>query len=387
MWIRAVLVCLVTLGLGCASAPRSRDGVAITPDALLAGAPLGVAPDAPPLVDPEDVLAVSAEMQEFLGANVSGTGGGSPRLRQLARVILDEDTFGLEYDETTRTASGTFHARQGNCLSFSNMFVAMAREVGLEVHYQEVDTPPDWSLRNETFVLNRHVNVVVDLGTEGEHLVDFNMDDFRTSYDRRRIPDSRALAHYYNNLAVERMQEGDTASALSYFRGAAANDPRFSPAWTNLGTLYLRESHSDYAEAAYLQALAADSRDLVAMSNLARLYERRGDQERAVRYRKRVDYHRKRNPYYRLELARGAFEAEDYDAAIGHLKYAVRRKKNEDQLYFLLGMSYMKKGDNKAARRWLSRAEEVAGTDAAKRRYASKIEILLSAPPGERPNK
>jgi hypothetical protein len=35
------------------------------------------------------------------------------------------------------------------------------------------------------------------------------------------------------------------------------------------------------------------------------------------------------------------------------------------------------------ARRWLSRAEEVAATDALKRRYADKIDILLSAPPDE----
>ena len=373
----------MTLVLGCASAPWSRDSVGITRDELLAGAPLGVAQDSAALVDQEEVLAVSGEMQDFLDAHVASAAGRALRLRQLARVILDEGTFGLEYDETTRTASETFQARQGNCMSFSNMFVAMARQVGLDVHYQEVETPPDWSLRNDTFVLNRHVNVLVDLGMEGEHLVDFNLADFRTSYDRRRIPDSRALAHHYNNLAVERMQAGDTASALSYFRRATDNDPRFSPAWTNLGTLYLRKGHPAHAEAAYLEALRAGGVDFVAMSNLARLYGRQGDQKRAESYGKKVDYHRKRNPYYRLHLARQAFQAEDYDTAIGHLSYAIRKKKSEDQLYFLLGLSYMKKGDEKAARRWLSKAEEVAATDAIKRRYASKMDILFSAPPDE----
>jgi len=44
-------------------------------------------------------------------------------------------------------------------------------------------------------------------------------------------------------------------------------------------------------------------------------------------------------------------------------------------------MSYLKKGDPKAARRWISRAEEVAATDALKRRYASKMDILLPPPP------
>ena len=157
--------------------------------------------------------------------------------------------------------------------------------MGLDVGYQEVDVPPDWSFKDDAFVLNRHVDVLVDLGKEGEHVVDFNMDDFRTSYDRRRISDARALAHFYNNMAVERMQAGDAASALLYFRKATGHDPLFSPAWTNLGMLYWRKGHPDHAEAAYLQALKADERDLVAMSNLASLYERRGDRRGRPAYR------------------------------------------------------------------------------------------------------
>jgi Flp pilus assembly protein TadD len=379
---RAALACLATLVLGCASAPARRGGTGITLDELRSGAALGAEPASSALVDEAAVLAMSAEMKAFLDAHVARGADRVSRVRQLAGAIVDESRFGLKYDETTRTASETFRTRRGNCLSFSNMFVAMARGVGLTADFQEVDVPPDWSFKDDTFVLNRHVDVFVDLGKEGEHVVDFNMDDFRTTYDRRRISDARALAHFCNNMAVERMQAGDTMSAFSYFRRATDHDPLFSPAWTNLGILYLRKNHPDYAEAAYLQALKADGGDLVAMSNLADLYERRGDQSRAATYRDRVRDHRQRNPYYRFQRAREAFQAQDYDGAISHLKYAVHARKNEDQFCFLLGMSYLKKGDRDAARLWLTRAEDVAATDALKRRYSSKIDILLSASPG-----
>jgi Flp pilus assembly protein TadD len=382
MGSRAVLVCLLTLGLSCASVPRNPDHAGITLDELLRGAPLGVAGESPPLVGDKDVLAVSPQMQAFLDAHVTTTGGAA-RLRQLGFAIIQDPTFKLEYDETTRTAAETFRTRRGNCLSFSNLFVALARRLGLDVRFQEVDIPPDWSFRNDVFVLNRHVNVLVNLGMEGERAVDFNMTDFRASYDRRTISDARARAHFYNNMAVEHMQAGDTASALAYFRKAIEDDPLFSSAWTNLGILYLRKGHADYAEAAYLQALRADKGDLVAMSNLASLYEQQGDQEAAARYRDRVRDHRQRNPYYRFQLAREAFLAHDYDTAIGHLKYAISQKKNEDQFCFLLGLSYMKKGDEEAARQWMSRAEEMAATDALKSRYSSKIDRLLSAPRDE----
>jgi Flp pilus assembly protein TadD len=241
-----------------------------------------------------------------------------------------------------------------------------------------VDIPPDWTLDKDTYVLNQHVDVRVDLKPGGARVVDFNIADFRSSYEMRTIPDTRALSHYYNNIGVERMLAGDTASALWCFRKAIAeNDRQYSPAWTNLGTLYLRAGHPTHAEAAYLQALKQDGEDLVAMSDLARLYERLGEAQKAALYRKKVIGHRWRNPYYRFELARQAFLAQHYDAAISHLKYAIRQRPREDQFYFLLGMSYLKEGDAAAAKRWLARAEEVAAGDPLKRKYARKIDILL----------
>jgi tetratricopeptide (TPR) repeat protein len=317
-------------------------------------------------------------MKSFLDAHVERKSADPVKLYQLVAAIVDTDAFGLKYDDITRTAAETFHVRKGNCLSFSSMFVAMARDVGLHAEFQEVEIPPDWTLDKDTYVLNQHVNVRVDMGLAGKKVVDFNIADFKTSYEMQRIPDTRALAHYYNNIGVERMLAGDTASALVCFRRAIAdNDRRFSPAWTNLGTLYLRKGHTAQAEAAYLQALKASQFDLVAMSNLARLYERLGDRERAAEYQKRVVYHRKLNPYYRYELARRAYAAQHYDEAIGHLKYAIHKRPKEDTFYFLMALSYLQKGDSQTARRWLARAQEVAATDPLKRRYSSKIDTLL----------
>ena len=379
MWVRVPLVCLMTLVLGCTSGLGTHDSVAISSSELLAGTPLGGEQHPPGLVDNDDVLALSAEMLDFLDSNVHQRATIGVRMNELIDAIINERTFGLEFDGKTRTASETFHLRRGNCLSFSNLFVAMARAVNLEASYQEVQIPPDWTLQNDVFVLNRHVNVHVDLGPLDDHVVDFNIDDFKSSYDMRKISDSRARAHYFNNMGVESMQAGDTASALGYFRRAIAeNDRQFSPAWTNLGTLYSRNGHPAYAEAAYLLALKVDDGDLVAMSNLAGFYEQQGDAERAAMYRKRVMDHRRENPYYRYQRARDAYSAEDYGTAISHLKYAIRVKKSEDEFYFLLGMCYLKKGNERAARRWLARAEAVAATDSLKDRYSSKLELLLS---------
>jgi Flp pilus assembly protein TadD len=371
----AAVTILSSLGFSLAGTPT-----AVSTEELLRGELLGAASDSAPPIAGNTVLALSDEMRQFLKDNVNTGATDVFKLQQLIDAIMGKTTFGLEYDENTRTAAETFRRQQGNCLSFSTMFVTLARGVGLKAVFQEVDIPPDWSMRKDVFVLNRHVNVSVNLGSAGTHVVDFNISDFKSTYNVEAVSDKRAIAHFFNNLGVERMQNGDADEAVAFFRRAIIEtDGKFSPAWTNLGTLYRKSGHNEHAEAAYIEALKADKRDAVAMSNLVSLYERMGDAEKAEIYRKKVDEHRMRNPYFRFSLAREAFFDRDYDTAIKHLKVAVREHKNDDEFYFLLGLSYLMRGDEREARRWTAKAEKVSTTDEAQERYSTKIETLMSA--------
>ena len=115
-----------------------------------------------------------------------------------------------------------------------------------------------------------------------------------------------------------------------------------------------------------------------ARTNLAALYEQEGRPELAAQYQKQVESHRMLNPYYRYQLARTAFDAGDYQAAIRHLKFAVKKNKNDDNFYFLMSLSYLNSGDSEAAERWMKKAEEVAEMDADKKKYHRKLDMLMS---------
>jgi tetratricopeptide (TPR) repeat protein len=352
----------------------------VTVDEVLAGRSLGATDDPTTSIQGSEVLALSDEMRAFLKRNVNPGGTDVFKLQQLTDAIMGTTHIHLEYDENTRTASETFRLQKGNCLSFTTMFVTLARGAGLKADFQEVDIPPDWTTRRDVFVLNKHVNIIVDVGAAGTRAVDFNVGDFKTTYDVETMSDRRAIAHFFNNMGVERMQSGEIVDAVAFFRRAILEtEGGFSPAWTNLGTLYRKSGQLDYAEAAYLQALESDKEDVVAMSNLVSLYEANGDREKSEVYRKRVDKHRMLNPHLRFSLARGAFSSGDYDAAIDHLKYTIRKVKDESEYFFLLGVCYLMKGDEQKARRWVAKAEKVAETDAQSQRYSKKIEALVLA--------
>ena len=373
--IRGVGTCLLLAILAGCTAQRSIAPSSVTPAMLIEGEPLtgGVEPAPLPEVD---ILGLDADMRRFVADRVAAGGPSRWRLRGLLRALLGEKGITIEYQERTYTAAETFRMRRGNCLAFTNLFVALAREAGLTVRYQEVDVPPDWSLSGTTFVQNRHVNTFVDMGNNPEQIVDFNMPDFRASYDRRAISDERARAHYYSNVGAERMQAGEVLPALLNFRKALAADAGFVPAWINLGSLYQRSGASDWAEAAWQHALQLAPRELVAMSNLERLYRAGGRFPEAHELRGRLERHRQQNPYYRYEQAQTAFAAARYDEAIAHLRFAISHKANEDRFYALLGLAYLRSGDQELAQRWFARAEEVAGDEVLRQAYHSKMELL-----------
>jgi Flp pilus assembly protein TadD len=377
---RALVVLAIAVISSCTMpgvAPPVPDSNQISTEMLLDASPLAKGVELEDLSQ-VDILELSPEMISFIDRWVDTTGGEYSRLSRLLYAVMGDGTFEVIYDGFTRTAQETFRVQRGNCLSFTNMFVAMSRYLDLDSNFQEVMMPPDWSASGETLIFNLHINSQVDLDSYSDQMVDFNIYDFRIRYERQVISDSRARAHYFNNMGVEYMLAGDTPMALANFRESVRSDDSFSPVWVNLGILNNRKGYPNYAETAYLKALDIGDSNRVAMSNLAALYEQEGRVELAAQYKSKVKYHRMRNPYYRYQLARTAFENGDYEAAIDHLKFAVRRIKDDDNFYFLMSLSYLNSGEEEAAERWMKKAEEVAELDADKKRYHRKLDILMS---------
>ncbi len=347
----------------------------VSSEMLLEASPLVTT--APSMALPEvDILDVSPEMQVFLDDHVRGRRNDDEKLRLLVFAVMGEGTFDLIYDESTRTAHETFDDRRGNCLSFTNMFIAMARYLQLDAEYQEVRVPPDWSLSGQTLLLSRHVNVMVRIG-DARTVIDFNMPGLDIDYARRTISDQRARAHYFNNLGVEHMLEDRSGLALAHYRQALKEDGGFAPAWVNLGILHRREGYPAHAEAAYLLALQSEPDNRVAMSNLANLYDEQGLVALAARYRQEVESHRMRNPYYRYMLANEAFANGDYGAAIEHLEFALRTRTEDPRFYSLMSMSYLMIGDRRQSMKWMRKAEEAAIEDSEREQFSRKLNLLM----------
>ncbi|TXS90684.1 hypothetical protein FV139_17030 [Parahaliea maris] len=357
----------------CASQSPIARAPAYTPEQLLQGSQFGLHPEPIPAVD---LLAVNDDMRAFVHQHVPDMGVNDRRkIELLLRAILD-DGLNLNYNNfLTFTAEEAFYSREGNCMSFTNLFVALAREAGVNAKFQEVEVPPSWAARGDTWLLNLHINAVIDLPGY-EQVVDFNLNDYSRDLHRRELTDREALARYHNNMGVHWMGEGDYERAFMQFKRAIQLRPGTGYFYTNLGTLFRRLEQETAAESAYLVAIGIDD-EPVASSNLARLYDGQGEDELARYYRERVELFRTRNPYYLFHLAEEAYARAEYDEAEDLLLNALRRHPRDHEIYRLLGLTHLQLGDYWLAEKRFRQAAELAEGEALER-YNHKLELLAN---------
>jgi Flp pilus assembly protein TadD len=302
---------------------------------LLASTALPFTVDAIAIPSRDDAFGLDAEMQAFVATMVA-IRDPHRKLLALLHGMEERGLFSLDYDETTRTARGTFHDRQGNCLSFTMLFVGLARAAGLTATYQSVIVPPTW-INDGHVVIANHVNSVVRTAFGEDTVVDFNIREYEGQQKCHKVDDDYALALFYTNLGAEALLRNDYPVSFAHFRAAAGVYPKMAGLWVNLGVLYARHGLRKRAESAYLHALDVDPYEESALANLAVVYRDLGEAELAAEYQGRVRKYRERNPYYHFALATQAYEQGRLPDALAALRKALRLKHDESRFHSLRG--------------------------------------------------
>ena len=216
-------------------------------------------------------------MKRFIGNYAPKSMANGRKAWNLAYAALDPILLDFDYEPSlTLTAADTFNRRTGNCLSFTAMFIAMAREAGLKAWFQEVKLPPEWSSVNDTFLVSMHVNAVVQ-DARSEYVVDVSGAQGTKWMRNRKLSDAEAEAQFYNNHGADALVKNDLATAFAYLVKAIRTAPDISYVWSNLGVVYNRNGQVDDAKQAYDVALEINPAEIVALNNLHTIYVKEGD--------------------------------------------------------------------------------------------------------------
>lgn len=357
------------------AAPGIADPTPVTTTEPLA-APADIVPISMP--SPQQIIVIPPELRAQLRQNVINKSySRERRMKLLVDYIFSKQGLGLEYDSSvTRTIEQTFRDRKGNCMSFTLLFVTLAREAGVSAYVQEVGQALSWYQEENTLYNAGHVNVGVQLGMD-QGTIDLDRNILLARGGPKRISDKRALAHFYNNRGSELMQDGYIVAAKAHFDAALAQDPGFAPAWNNLGVLRMRNHQPGLAERDYLAALQRDQSYAPALSNMVNLYRFTGDEAKVDAYMHRLRRAQLGDPFYQFLQADQAEKRGDYAVAATHYRRAIRLYDKVHQFHFGLARVYFLSGDMERARRELSRALALSSEDAVMRnRYQAKMDSL-----------
>ena len=322
-----------------------------------------------------DILAINEAMRGFV-ADVRGMPSAQMRFRQLLARMRSGGFVQTGYDRYANlSAPEAFAEKRGNCLAYTSLFIALAREAGLDARYQLVDVPPDYDSIAGMVVLNKHVNArVADVPGRGDVTVEFSAEFASGIHDRHVVDDRFALALHYNNLAFSDDLAGDGRGALVYLRKAIEAAPRNPDLWTNLGVFYARRGHFDYAIAGYRRALALDGQHNAAVRGLANAYGALGEHDQARVFQRRVAYSRARDAYTYYALAQRALQAERPRESLALVTQAIRLYRSDHRFHRLQGEIHDRLGDPAAAKESFKKARTLARDERNRDRLRSLAE-------------
>ncbi len=322
-------------------------------------------------------LMVSSEMKDLLDREVLPVRGEKRRLDKIVELIFDRSVVGFDYSSVgTYTASETFAKRSGNCLSYTAMFISMARYAGLNAKFQEVADFSAWSKQGGIVVFSSHMNSVVIIGTKYFE-VDFQYRSEKKFWNRKVVSDRRAEAHYFNNIGSEALLKGDLSAAEELLSKCIELDGSFSYAWTNLGVLFKKKGELRKAGRYFSKAIVLDRDNHTAKYNLAVIYELEGNIKKAVRLRDQIKKILKKNPYHHFRLGLAEYDKENFSDSIHHFKRAVRIDPKESEFYTKLSAAYYKLGNFKMSEKYLRKGNKYAKTDLDKDKYRKKLEYIF----------
>lgn len=296
------------------------------------------------------------------------------RMQALVTFMVTDNGLGLRYQEhPTYGIAESLELRRVNCLSFTMMFVAMARASGLNAFAQASDDALTMRVLDGTLYRATHVNAGIEV-QDRIYTVDVGSQTVVVARRPQRISDARTVALLRNNHAVEHLLQGEHAKADETINAAIALDGSNAAIWNNAGVVHWRAGRRDAAERAYSQALKLQRDHVGALSNLVALHRASGASDQLARYQKRLLRAQASDPFSQFHAAQSLAESGAHAAAIEHYQRAIRLLPGEPLFHRGLAQTYQDQGNAVAAERARERANRIEARQASRRRIRDAAE-------------
>lgn len=294
-----------------------------------------------------------------LAHSLAGPGTDKQRLERIQEALFDKETWAFEYAaEGTFTSREAFEARRGNCVAFTNLFIAMGRSLGLPLRAALASRRGTSEKEGDLVLVYSHLLAVLPEGSKAA-VYDFYSTSLATPGAVRLIDDLDVAAIRASNLGVAAIRQGDLATAQEHLEIAVRLGPTLGAVHANLGLVHWRLGGDDAALAAFLRGLEAEPRSSSLLQNLAAYYVEKGRpaEARAALAAARPD----RATVYLL-LVRGnlLLASGDVKGALSSFKQARKAAPEMADPHLAIARTEQMRGNLKKARKSLAEAARLS---------------------------
>ena len=307
--------------------------------------------DEAPSISP---LLADAQMRDFVVPDISEVKSRRFRVHSLMNKLADHGYYQDYYEAgLTIDASQAFTRKRGNCLSYTHMFISLAREAGLDARYELVKAPPLYSVADGILEHQVHIRsrimwssefgkseinrfwptqgvartlAVPRINLERYISVDFNERNIK-AYEGRLVSDDFALSLHLANNAVEYWKRRDESKAFTHIVEAIRLSPRYADHWVNLATFYTRRGLLNEALLINRYALSLDPHHVIALAGVVQ-HAARGEMSRA---KSRLHRLRSNNAHYQFALAQRATASQDLPSALSFVDRSIALEKRNHE--------------------------------------------------------
>lgn len=382
--MRRGLVAVATFLLGaCTSLPGVRNAPSLFDDNAFQ-------PASTP-IDGEAVFALSTPMRQYLDGEIAQRLRAEGSNLGLIGALQDSGRLNLEYDSSiTRNASEAFAARTGNCMSLVILTSALARELGLEVQFQQVLGERVMSRDGDLVFYNGHVNVVL---IEHRHkdgvmkdrktaaVIDFLRTPERSRQRVKTVSRQTVIAMYMNNRAAEEIAAGRVDDAYWWARAAIRQEPHYTDTYNTLGVAYRHHGDMERAATALDYALQLEPGNTTAMSNLIPVLKTLGRTREAERWSSRLSELQAFAPFYFFDQGQAAMQRGEFAEARKLFAKEIERAAYYHEFHYWLALAYLGLHDTKLARKHFTIARDNATTRVDAATYQEALDGLGSVGP------
>jgi hypothetical protein len=308
-------------------------------------------------VDPASVIIpwqLNDEMRSWAHQHVSDQLPTDQRLDRLLAVLMGQEGLDLTYQVgATGTAEEVFASRHANCLSFTSLFVGMARELGVDAFYLDVGDVEKFEREGSLVVESGHITAGFGSGSL-LRILEFTPIARPNYRQLHRISDLTAIALFYSNRGAELLRKSQERDALVWLHESVGLDPELARGWINLGVALRRTGDPAYQNLAALLFAAGRARE--------------GDELMALSGKLDI-----RNPFNFLSLGDVALSHGRFEEARRFYRKAQHLEGAGAEAEAALGQLALAKGDKREARRWFRKAAAHDGANERVKRLAAQL--------------